>query len=140
MPLKAAMLMLAEMLRAPLQVYPFGFKGDKWFSLSQDKSDLLLVDENGSSSHYHVPEKSLPAWKIFLDTKHVSVTQFTGPQLRWFAEDLRLHLADASHELVSSHPEIGEKYLEIRSDIFKEIQASTARRSDSVAPIIKKPR
>jgi hypothetical protein len=134
LPLKAGMLMLAEILRAPFQMtdQPSGaFK----FVMSPDQSELRLLASDSSTRSYHVSDGSLPAWRILLGSKSISTQQLTGPQVRWFAEDLRLHLTEAGHDVVLAHPDIGDKYIEIRSDIFKEIQASTARRNEPVLPI-----
>ena len=137
LPLKAGLLLLAEILRAPLQLN-FQRGGPPEFVMSADQSELQLLNPDGSTSSYHVSEGSLPAWRILLGSKSIPMRSLIGPHVRWFAEDLRLHLAEAGHDVVLKHPVIGDRYVEIRSDIFKEMQASVARRNEPPWPISKR--
>ena len=122
MPLRAATFMLGEMLGELDSLKATGYKGGDAISFSSDYSRLST-----GGGLLNLSEISRPAWKIAFDGEQgVKPEYLFGPDLFYFAVDLRSQLAVVSHELIRTHPELGDRYVEIRSEFFKEMRGNSA--------------
>jgi hypothetical protein len=124
-PLQAGTLMFAELLR----------HDDNWRGM-KEKFDVQLVPERrvlrSQGSELLMTAASMAAVQAWVERDLIKVRDLMWPRNAFLAEDLRRGAAERIHEIVNSHPDLGDRYVAIRSEVFRQ-------QADILAPFRKAP-
>ena len=119
-PLRGTTLMLSELLRAPYALRLEPTDGTTYIELAE-RGVIQVVRGNIRSTFPARPE-TLPAWRACLRSGPLTAADLRSEKIIWFIEDVRLRVAEAAHDLVEAHPQLGEKYVEVRTSTISQFQ------------------
>lgn len=119
--LKAATLMLADILRLP-NALGFRYVSDNSrILLPSGGNYLVLRTPDGGELHYPTSRESMVAWRQCLNAEGLNTKQLEAASLRVYAAELRLAAAQFGHDLMRSNAALGDKYVDIRKDIYQQL-------------------
>ena len=121
-PIRSGSLMLAELLRAQWAVV--GIPLESNVRLDSNQRVLRFVD----GSEYLVSAAALPAWQKWIGNDQIRVRDLVGPRNVFIADDLRQGAAEQIHAIVMKHPDLGDRYVAIRSEVLRQ-------QADILAPL-----
>jgi hypothetical protein len=113
-PVRAGTLMFAELLRAQNILAPMPLASN--VQLVPDRRVLRFPD----GSEYLVTAASMAALQAWLGRDRIAVRDLLGPRNIFIAEDLRRGVAERIHGIVMSHQDLGDRYVVIRSEVFRQ--------------------
>jgi hypothetical protein len=126
LPLRAAAFMYADLLtiqnsfaamtsgpRPQVLHLPLVLDARSEYLVTKDHEQLEEWD------YFPISPEAGPAWKIWLANNELDDQFFLGRTLGKLGEDLRYAVAEATREVLSAHPDLGDRYVQIREEIEK---------------------
>jgi hypothetical protein len=117
MPLRAAALMYAEILSSGRFR---GMPGEAMARLDPDGKTLRFVMPEGDNvGAFFISPDSFPAWKAWLDRGETQLYVMRKLHLLVLIEDLHFAVTETIHKTLRAHPDLGDKYVTIRSEVLR---------------------
>jgi hypothetical protein len=127
MPLRAAAIMYAELMR--MQLFYQGVAESVTVQLDPEGRYLLIRPslQDAMPGHLYVAPGSWPAWRAWLGGRTMALSRIRRLPMNLLLQDLRIESSVVIQGVLSQHVDLGDRYVQIRDEVERRMASAAGR-------------